>query len=105
LGENIADAGGLHLAYAALEKALKGTPPPPSDGLTAPQRFFVAYAQAWCGNATDQEKRRRVLSDPHAPNEFRVNGVVANEPAFARAFSCPVGTPMAPPPEKACRVW
>ena len=105
LGENIADAGGLHLAYAALEKVLKGTPPPPSDGLTAPQRFFVAYAQAWCGNATDQEKRRRVLSDPHAPNEFRVNGVVANEPAFARAFSCPVGTPMAPPPEKACRVW
>src|SRR6202007_1657120 len=56
LGENIADAGGLHLAYAALEKALKGTAPPPIDGLTAPQRFFVAYAQAWCGNASNQSK-------------------------------------------------
>jgi putative endopeptidase len=105
LGENIADAGGLHLAYAALEKSLNGAPPPPVDGLTAPQRFFVAYAQAWCGNATDQEKRRRVLTDPHSPNEFRVNGVVGNEPAFSRAFACPAGAPMAPPPEKMCRVW
>jgi putative endopeptidase len=105
LGENIADTGGLHLAYAALEKALKGAAPPPIDGLTVPQRFFVAYAQAWCGKASDQEKRRLALIDPHAPNEFRVNGVVANEPAFARAFSCPVGAPMAPPPEKVCRVW
>jgi putative endopeptidase len=105
LGENIADAGGLHLAYAALEEALKGTAPPPIDGLTAPQRFFVAYAQAWCSNASDQEKRRRVLTDPHSPNEFRVNGVVANEPAFTRAFSCPVAAPMTPPPEKVCRVW
>jgi putative endopeptidase len=105
LGENIADTGGLHLAHAALERALNGAAPPPIDGLTAPQRFFVAYAQAWCGNASDQEKRRRVLTDPHSPNEFRVNGVVANEPAFTRAFSCPVGAPMAPPPEKMCRVW
>jgi putative endopeptidase len=105
LGENIADTGGLHLAYRALEKALKGVVPPPIDGLTAPQRFFVAYAQAWCGDARDQEKRRRVLTDPHAPNEFRVNGVIVNEPAFSRAFSCPVGAPMAPPPEKMCRVW
>jgi len=105
LGENIADTGGLHLAYAALEKALKGTAPPPIDGLTASQRFFVAYAQAWCGNASDQEKRRRVLTGPHAPGEFRVNGVLANEPAFTRAFSCPVGAAMAPPPDKMCRVW
>jgi endothelin-converting enzyme/putative endopeptidase len=73
--------------------------------LTAPQRFFVAYAQAWCGNVRDQEKRRLVLIDPHSPNEFRVNGVVANEPAFTRAFACPAGAPMAPPPEKMCRVW
>jgi endothelin-converting enzyme/putative endopeptidase len=105
LGENIADGGGVHLSYAALEKALSGTSPPPIDGLMAPQRFFVAYAQAWCGNVRDQERRRLALIDPHSPNEFRVNGVVTNEPAFARAFSCPVGAPMAPPPEKVCRVW
>jgi putative endopeptidase len=105
LGENIADTGGVHLSYAALEKALNGTSPPPIDGLTAPQRFFVAYAQAWCGNVRDQEKRRLALIDPHSPNEFRVNGVIANEPAFTRAFACPAGAPMAPPPEKMCRVW
>jgi putative endopeptidase len=105
LGENIADGGGVHLSYAALEKALGETEPPPIDGLTARQRFFVAYAQAWCTNASDQEKRRLALIDPHSPNEFRVNGVIANEPAFSRAFSCPVGAPMAPPPPKVCRVW
>jgi putative endopeptidase len=105
LGENIADTGGLHLSHAALEKALNGTSPPPIDGLTAQQRFFVAYAQAWCGNVRDQEKRRLALIDPHSPNQFRVNGVIANEPAFARAFACPAGAPMAPPPEKVCRVW
>jgi endothelin-converting enzyme/putative endopeptidase len=105
LGENIADIGGVHLAYGALEKALNGKSPAPIDGLTAPQRFFVAYAQAWCGNASEQEKRRRVLTDPHSPNEFRVNGVVTNEPAFSRAFTCPVGAPMAPPPENRCREW
>jgi endothelin-converting enzyme/putative endopeptidase len=105
LGENIADTGGVHLAYAALEKALKGAAPPAIDGLTAPQRFFVAYAQAWCSNTSDQERRRRVVIDPHSPDEFRVNGVIANEPAFPRAFSCPAGAAMAPPPAKVCRVW
>jgi putative endopeptidase len=105
LGENIADNGGLRLAYAALEKKLNGAAPAPIDGLSAQQRFFVAYAQAWCGNASDQDKRRRALTDPHSPGEFRVNGVIANQPEFARAFGCRVGAPMAPPPEKMCRVW
>jgi putative endopeptidase len=105
LGENIADNGGVRLSYAALEKALKGAAPPPVDGLTAPQRFFVAYAQSWCGSATEQDERRRALTDPHSPPEFRVNGVVVNQPEFAKAFSCPAGSPMAPPPEKICRVW
>jgi putative endopeptidase len=105
LGENIADNGGVRLAYAALAKALRGATPPPIDGLTAPQRFFIAYAQAWCGSATDQETRRRALTDPHSPGEFRVNGVVVNQPEFGRAFSCPAGSPMAPPPDKICRVW
>jgi putative endopeptidase len=105
LGENIADNGGVRLAYAALEKALAGATPPPVDGLTAPQRFFIAFAQTWCGSATDQDARRRALTDPHSPGEFRVNGVVVNQPAFGRAFSCPAGSPMVPPPEKICRVW
>jgi endothelin-converting enzyme/putative endopeptidase len=105
LGENIADNGGVRLSYAALEKALKGAVPPPVDGLSAPQRFFVAYAQSWCGSATEQDERRRALTDPHSPPEFRVNGVVVNQPEFAKAFSCPAGSPMVPPPEKICRVW
>jgi len=105
LGENIADNGGLRLAYAALAKALGGATPPPAEGLTAQQRFFVAYAQVWCGNASDQDKHRRAMIDPHSPGEFRVNGVVANQAEFARAFSCRAGAPMAQPPEKACRVW
>jgi endothelin-converting enzyme/putative endopeptidase len=105
LGENIADNGGVRLSYAALERVLKGAAPPPVDGLTAPQRFFVAYAQSWCGSATEQDERRRVLTDPHSPPEFRVNGVVVNQPEFGKAFSCPAGSPMVPPPEKICRVW
>ncbi len=105
LGENIADNGGLRLAHAALLQALGGATPAPVDGLSAQQRFFVAYAQAWCGHASDQDKRRRALTDPHSPTEFRVNGVVTNQPEFARAFSCPAGAPMAPPTEKMCRVW
>jgi predicted metalloendopeptidase len=105
LGENIADNGGVRLAYAALKKALKGREPPLIDGYTAPQRFFIAYAQAWCGSATDQDIRRRVLTDPHSPGEFRVNGVVVNQPEFGQAFSCPAGSPMVPPPDKVCRVW
>jgi putative endopeptidase len=105
LGENIADNGGVRLAFAALRKALKGAVPPPIDGYTAPQRFFIAYAQAWCGSATDQDIRRRALTDPHSPGEFRVNGVVVNQPEFGQAFSCPAGAPMVPPPDKVCRVW
>jgi putative endopeptidase len=105
LGENIADNGGVRLSYAALEKAFKGAVPPPVDGLTVPQRFFVAYAQSWCGSATEQDERRRALTDPHSPPEFRVNGVAVNQPEFAKAFSCPAGSPMVPPPEKICRVW
>jgi putative endopeptidase len=105
LGENIADNGGVRLSYAALENALKGAVPPPVDGLTVPQRFFVAYAQSWCGSATEQDERRRALTDPHSPPEFRVNGVVVNQPEFAKAFSCPAGSPMVSPPEKICRVW
>jgi endothelin-converting enzyme/putative endopeptidase len=105
LGENIADNGGVRLAFAALKKALAGAAPPPVDGYSAPQRFFIAYAQAWCGSATDQDIRRRVLTDPHSPGEFRVNGVVVNQPEFGEAFSCPASAPMAPPPEKICRVW
>jgi putative endopeptidase len=104
LGENIADNGGVRLAFAAFRKAL-GRGEQSVGGYTAEQRFFIGYAQIWCGSTTPEDLRRRVQIDPHSPGEFRVNGVVVNQPEFAAAFKCPVGAPMAPPPEKMCRVW
>jgi endothelin-converting enzyme/putative endopeptidase len=106
LGENIADNGGLSLAFAALRGALERSGRRQRlDGYTTEQRFFIGYAQTWCGNATPADERRRALTDPHSPGEFRVNGVVVNEPDFAKAFSCPAGAPMAPLPQNVCRVW
>jgi putative endopeptidase len=106
LGENIADNGGLSLAFTALRAALARSGRRQSvEGYTPEQRFFIGYAQTWCGNATPADERRRALTDSHSPGEFRVNGVVVNEPEFAKAFSCPAGAPMAPLPENVCRVW
>ena len=105
LGENIADNGGVRLAFAAFRKALARGGDQSIGGYTPEQRFFIGYAQIWCGNTTPEDIRRRVQIDPHSPGEFRVNGVVVNQPEFAAAFKCPVGAPMAPPPDKVCRVW
>ena len=105
LGENIADNGGVRLAFAAFRKALSRGGDQSIGGYTSEQRFFIGYAQIWCGNTTPEDIRRRVQIDPHSPGEFRVNGVVVNQPEFAAAFKCPVGAPMAPPPDKVCRVW
>jgi len=104
LGENAADNGGIHLAYAALMRDLADkTLPKKEDGLTQEQLFFMGYAQIWCQNVTDAESRRLAAIDPHSPGQFRVNGVVENLPEFQHAFSCKVGDPMVAP--KACRVW
>ena len=100
LGENLADNGGLQLAWQAAQPALAG---PPIDGFTPAQRFFLAWAQIRCENATPETARALVHRDPHAPGRWRVNGVVANMPAFAEAFGCKPGAPMAP--EQRCRLW
>jgi len=106
LGEDTADNGGLVLAYIAyLERAKKEGVDLTAkvDGFTAPQRFYVAYAQNWCENARPEQVRSQVLTDPHAPDHFRANGAIVNQPGFAAAFSCKVGAPMVP--VKSCRVW
>jgi predicted metalloendopeptidase len=103
LGENTADNGGLELAYMALTDIIGHTPVKPIDGYTAPQRFFLAYGQIWCQNVTDQEARKRVLTDPHSPGRWRVNGAVQNSAAFQQSFGCKAGQPMVA--ENACRVW
>jgi putative endopeptidase len=104
LGENAADNGGLHLAYAALMNDLAThTLPKSDDGFTQQQLFFIGYAQIWCQNVTDTESRRRAIIDPHSPGQFRVNGVLQNSPEFQSAFSCKTGDPMVS--GNACRVW
>ena len=103
LGENTADNGGLKLAYMALTEMIGNTPVKPIDGYTPQQRFFLAYGQIWCQNMTDQEARKRALTDPHSPGRWRVNGAVQNSAAFQQAFGCKAGQPMVS--ENACRVW
>lgn len=103
LGENTADNGGLKLAYMALMHVLGNTPLKAIDGYTPQQRFFLAYGQIWCQNVTDQEARKRVLTDPHSPGRWRVNGAVQNSAAFQESFGCKAGQPMVS--ENACRVW
>ncbi|HET9209104.1 MAG TPA: M13 family metallopeptidase [Thermoanaerobaculia bacterium] len=103
LGENTADNGGVRIAYMALQDTLKGKTPPPRDGFTPEQRFFLAWGQIWCENSTEQSAKVRAQTDPHSPGRYRVNGVVVNMPEFRQAFNCPAGAPMAP--ENVCHVW
>ncbi|MEO6922321.1 MAG: M13-type metalloendopeptidase, partial [Bryocella sp.] len=73
------------------------------DGFTGPQRFYIAFAQNWCANERPATVRNLVLTDPHSPTHFRANGVIVNQPEFAPAFGCKMGSAMVP--EKSCRVW
>jgi predicted metalloendopeptidase len=104
LGENVADNGGVRIAYYALMELLARKGPPASiDSFTPEQRFFISYAQVWCENASDQDVRRRAQEDVHSPGRWRANGVLQNMPEFRKAFGCKEGVPMAP--ATACRVW
>ncbi len=103
LGEDVADLGGLILAYRAWQEDTKGQKLEPIDGLTPEQRFFVGYGQSWCGQTRDETKRLRATVDPHSPEKYRTNGVVSNMPEFQEAFHCKAGSPMVN--ENRCRVW
>jgi putative endopeptidase len=102
-GEDLADLGGTLLAYLAWKEDTKDQRLDPLDGLTPEQRFFVAYGQSWCTNEREENKRLRATVDPHSPEKYRTNGVVANMPEFRAAFHCKPGQPMVR--ENACRVW
>ena len=101
-GEDLADLGGTLLAYLAWKEDTKEQKLGPLDGLTPEQRFFVAYGQSWCTNEREENKRLRATVDPHSPEKYRTNGVVANMPEFRAAFRCKPGQPMVR--ENACRV-
>jgi len=107
-GENIADIGGLKLAYAALQKALDKNPQARNqkiDGFTPEQRFFLGWAQVWRANQRDDDLRLRLVTDPHSPTHYRCNGPLANMPEFQRAFNIPDGSPMVRPPDKRVNIW
>jgi endothelin-converting enzyme/putative endopeptidase len=103
LGEDVADLGGLLLAYMAWKDDTKGQTLDPIDGLTPDQRFFVGYGQSWCGQVRDESKRMRATIDPHSPEKYRTNGVVSNMPQFQEAFHCKAGSPMVN--QNRCQVW
>jgi putative endopeptidase len=110
LGENLADLGGLKLAFLAyLDRAQKAgvdlqqKGSAEYGGLTPHQQFFVAFGQHWCENIRPEDLRLGIETDPHSPAKFRVNGVVTNLPEFQRAFACKTGQPMAP--ANRCTIW
>lgn len=104
LGENIADLGGIKLAFMAYRASRKGAASVTvADGFTEDQQFFLAVGQAWCAKGRDEYLSMLVQTDPHSPPKFRVNGSVSSMPEFGQAFSCSEGAPMRP--AKACAVW
>ncbi|MGQ0588685.1 MAG: M13 family metallopeptidase [Sphingosinicella sp.] len=106
MGENIGDLGGLEMAYAAYRRHVaQHGEPPVFDGLTGDQRFFLAWAQVWRGQHREDALRERVLTDPHSPYEYRVNGVVRNIDAWYRAFNVQPGDRLHLPPEQRVRIW
>ena len=105
LGENIADLGGLSIAYRAYRLSLEGREGPVIDGLTADQRFFIGWAQAWRRLYRQENLLNRLKTDPHAPSEFRCNGVVQNIPAFHAAFGVAPGDGMHREPGQRLRIW
>jgi endothelin-converting enzyme/putative endopeptidase len=102
-GEDIADVGGLILAWMAWKMETADKKLQPIDDLTPEQRFFVGYAQWACSNMRPETERVLAATDPHSPPKYRVNGLVVNMPEFAKAFSCKPGATLNP--EKRCRVW
>jgi putative endopeptidase len=107
LGENIADLGGINVAYDALQKAIsdKGGSDPKVDGYTQNQRFFMNFENVWRRSFKPEELAVRVNTDPHAPAQFRAIGAPSNMPAFAQAFSCKAGDAMVRPADKQVVIW
>ncbi len=105
LGENIADNAGVEIAYKAYHRSLAGKPAPVIDGMTADERFFDGFAQAFRGKARDTVLLTWIKSDPHSPDEFRVNGTVRNHPAFYSTFGVKPGDRMYLPPEQRVSIW
>ena len=105
LGENLADHGGLQVAWYAYKNATRNNPLPTVDGLTADQRFFLAYAGVWGQNITEKEIRNRTKSDPHSLGEWRVNGALPHIDMWYEAFGVKEGDKMFIPKSERLELW
>jgi putative endopeptidase len=105
LGENIADLGGINIAYDALQRASKDVADPKVDGLTRDQRFFLGFASVWRDQIRPEALKVQLASDPHSPGRVRANGTPTNLPAFAAAFGCKAGDPMVNADDKRVVIW
>ena len=106
IGENIADLGGLTLAYYALVKSMEGKPQPPKiNGFTWDQRFFLGWAQVWHNNIKDEALRNRLQTDPHAPARYRINGPLKHMNEFYKAFNVQEGDKMWIPEKDRVAIW
>ena len=105
IGENIGDLGGLTIAYKAYEISLNGKQPPEIDGYTGAQRFFMGWAQSWRGKYRPEEVKRRIATDPHSPDEFRCNQIVANLSEFYDAFAVKQSDKHFMPEDQRVRIW
>ncbi len=106
LGENIGDLGGLEMAYSAYQRyKVEHGEPPVIDGFTGDQRFFMSWAQVWRAKAREDATRQQLLTDPHSPPEYRINGVVRNIDAWYEAFDVQPDNAMYLPPEERVSIW
>ena len=106
LGENIGDLSGVESAYAAYQKyQVKHGAAPEIDGLTGDQRFFIAYAQAWQEKDRENAERQQILTDPHSPGKYRVNGIVRNIDAWYKAFNVQPGDKLYLAPDQRVHIW
>jgi putative endopeptidase len=105
MGENIADLGGLAIALDAYRASLNGKPAPVIDGFTGDQRVFLGWAQAWRGKVRDDAVKKQVVSDPHSPRQFRVNGPMRNIDDWYSAFQVMPGDKLYVDPKDRVRIW
>ncbi len=105
MGENIGDLGGLSLAYRAYKMSLGGKEAPVIDGFTGDQRFFMGWAQVWRSKTREAKARQLLMTDPHSPPHYRIDGIVRNFDEWYKAFDVKPGDELYLPPEKRVRIW
>jgi putative endopeptidase len=105
LGENLADIGGLSIAYEAFTKTKQFKEAKKIDGFTPQQRFFLSWAQIWRSNALPETQAQLILTDPHSPGMFRANGAVVNMDEWYTAFGVQPGDKLYIAPEKRIKIW